>query len=218
MKIFLDSADIKEIEKYRHLIDGVTTNPTLIAKICNNMIYSEWLDTVVHLIKGPISVEVISLKCDNMISEAKKIAELAENIIIKIPMTEEGLRATTALHDFNIKTNVTLIFSPNLALLAAKAGATYASIFVGRLDDIGHAGMDVVRTVVSLYHEYHYPTEGITASIRHPLHVIEAAKAGSHVATIPATVMSQLIGHPLTDIGLQQFLHDWNRFQSEKNV
>ena len=216
MKIFLDSADIKEIEKYRHLIDGVTTNPSLIAKSCNNQIYSEWLDTVVHLVKGPISVEVISLKCDEMISEARKIADVAENIVIKIPMTEEGLRATRALQDINIKTNVTLIFSPNQALLAAKAGATYASIFVGRLDDIGSAGMDVVRTVVSLYREYHYPTEVISASIRHPLHVIEAAKAGSHVATIPATVMSQLVRHPLTDIGLQQFLNDWDRFQCEK--
>jgi transaldolase len=216
MKIFLDSADIKEIEKYRHLIDGVTTNPSLIAKSCNNQTYSEWLNTVVHLVKGPISVEVISLKCDEMISEARKIAEIAENIVIKIPMTEEGLRATRALHDINIKTNVTLIFSPNQALLAAKAGASYTSIFVGRLDDIGHTGMDVVRTVVSLYCEYHYPTEVITASIRHPLHVIEAAKAGSHVATIPATVMSQLVRHPLTDIGLQQFLNDWNQFCCEK--
>jgi len=217
MKIFLDSADIKEIERYSHLIDGVTTNPSLIAKTCNQR-YSEWLDTIVHLVKGPISVEVISSKCDDMISEARKISEIADNIVIKIPMTEEGLRATRALHDLNIKTNVTLIFSPNQALLAAKAGATYASIFVGRLDDIGYAGMDVVRTVVSVYREYNYPTEVITASIRHPLHVIEAAKAGSHVATIPANVMSQLFRHPLTDIGLQQFLNDWDRFQSGKKA
>ncbi|MFA4849318.1 MAG: fructose-6-phosphate aldolase [Methanoregula sp.] len=216
MKIFLDSADIKEIEKYRHLIDGVTTNPSLIAKSCNNQIYSEWLDTVVRLVKGPISVEVISSKCDDMISEARKIAEISENIVIKIPMTEDGLRATRALYDLNIKTNVTLIFSPNQALLAAKAGATYASIFVGRLDDIGYPGMGIVKTVVSQYREYHYPTEIITASIRHPLHVIEAANAGSHVATIPSTVIAQMIRHPLTDIGLQQFLNDWQQFCCEK--
>ena len=218
MKIFFDSADLNEIEKYCHLIDGVTINPSFIARICNNQTYSEWLDTVIRLGKGPISVEVISSKCDDMISEARNIAEIAKNIVIKIPMTEEDLRATRALHDINIKTHVTLTFSPNQMLLAAKAGATYASIFVGRLDDIGHAGMDVVRTVVSLYSEYHYPTEVITTSIRHPLHVIDAAKAGSHVATIPAAIMSQLVRHPLTDIVLQQFLHDRNQFQCEKKV
>ena len=215
MKIFLDSADIDEIKKYCFLIDGVTTNPSLIANSCNRE-YSEWLDTVIHLVRGPISVEVISSTCGDMVAEAQKIAQIADNIVIKIPLTEEGLRATKALHDINIKTNVTLIFNPVQALLAAKAGACYASIFVGRLDDIGHTGMDVVRDTVFLYREYHYPTEVITASIRHPFHVIEAAKAGSHVITIPGNVLSQLTRHPLTDIGLQKFLNDWDRFQKKQ--
>jgi transaldolase len=218
MKIFLDSADISEIRRYNHLIDGVTTNPTLIAKSCKNHTYSEWLDTVVHLVNGPISVEVISQKYEEMVSEAKKIAEISENIVIKIPMTEEGLKATRTLHEENIKTNVTLIFSLNQALLAAKSGATYASIFVGRLDDLGHDGMEIVKTTVSVFEKYNYSTNVIAASIRHPFHVIEAAKAGTHVATIPPTVLARMNYHPLTDLGLEQFLHDWNHFSSEKRV
>lgn len=218
MKIFLDSADIAEIKKYHHLIDGVTTNPSLIAKSCKDQTYSEWLDTIVHLVKGPVSVEVISAKCDEMVTEAQKIAEMADNIVIKIPMGEEGLKATKELHDLKIKTNVTLIFSLNQALLAAKAGASFASIFVGRIDDIGYDGMEVVRTTVALYRNYQYPTEIITASIRHPLHVIEAAKAGSNVATLPPTIMTRLVNHPLTDIGLEQFLHDWNQFSNKKST
>ena len=218
MKIFLDSADISEIRRYNHLIDGITTNPTLVAKSCKSQSYSEWLDTVVHLVNGPVSVEVIGQKYEEMVSEAKKIAEISENIVIKIPMTEEGLKATRTLYKENIKTNVTLIFSLNQALFTAKSGVTYASIFVGRLDDLGHDGMDIVKTTVSVFEKYHFSTNVIAASIRHPLHVIEAAKAGTHVVTVPPAVLARMMNHPLTDLGLEQFLQDWNRFSGEKGV
>ncbi|MHB8164937.1 MAG: fructose-6-phosphate aldolase [Methanoregula sp.] len=218
MKIFLDSADISEIRRYNHLIDGVTTNPTLVAKSCNGLKYSEWLDTIVHLVNGPISIEVISQNYEDMVAEAQKIAELSENIVVKIPMTEDGLKATRILAQKNIKTNVTLIFSVNQSLLAAKAGATYVSIFVGRLDDLGHNGMDIVKDTVSILEKYQYSTNVIAASIRHPLHVIEAAKAGTHVATIPPAILSRMNYHPLTTSGLEQFLHDWNQLSSEKKI
>jgi transaldolase len=162
-------------------------------------------------VDGPISAEVISLEAEGMVREARELAKIHKNIVIKIPMTREGLKATKALSREGIKTNVTLIFSSNQALLAAKAGATYVSPFVGRLDDIGQVGMDVVREIVTIYENYGYSTQVIVASIRHPLHVIEAAMAGAHVATIPPAVIEQLINHPLTDIGIQRFLADWEK-------
>jgi len=211
MKIYIDSANIEEIKKYAFLVDGVTTNPSLIAKENRNL--EELISKIGKLIDGPISVETISSKAEEMVIEAKELAKISPNIVIKIPMTFEGLRAAKILKELDIKTNVTLIFSANQALLAAKAGATYASIFVGRLDDIGHDGMCVVKETMDIFNCYGgIKTQVITASIRHPLHVINAAKLGSHVATIPAKILDLMVKHNLTDSGLEKFLSDWNQF------
>jgi transaldolase len=209
MKIFIDTANVDEIRMANDwgVIDGVTTNPTLVAKEHRN--FEDVVQEIISIVNGPISVEVISMDADGMIAEAENYAKMSPNIVIKVPMTEEGLKATKRLFDKKIKTNVTLVFSANQALLAAKAGATYASIFVGRLDDIGHDGMSVVKDTLAIYRAHALATEVITASIRHPIHVIEAAKAGSHVATIPSLVLSHMMKHPLTDIGLARFLNDW---------
>ena len=211
MKFFIDTANVKAIREMEALgvLDGVTTNPTLIAKEGRDFL--EILREICEIVDGPISAEVISLETEGMVREAREFAKIHKNIVVKIPMTQDGLKATRTLSQEGIRTNVTLVFSSNQALLAAKAGATYVSPFVGRLDDIGQVGMDVVREIVAIYENYGYPTQVIVASIRHPLHVIEAAMAGAHVATIPPSVIEQLTKHPLTDIGIQRFLADWEK-------
>jgi len=211
MKIFIDTANIDEIKKANDwgVIDGVTTNPSLVAKERRG--FDEVVREIISIIDGPISLEVISLQSDGMIQEAIKMSGWSPNVIIKIPMTPEGLKAVKNLNAKNIKTNVTLVFSVNQAILAAKAGATYVSPFIGRLDDIGHDGMQIVRDMVTIFKEYNFKTEIIVASVRHPIHVIEAAKAGAHVATIPFTVIEKMFTHPLTDAGLEKFLSDWKK-------
>ena len=215
MKIFIDTANIEDIEKYAVLLDGVTTNPSLIAKEGHD--FRELVGIITRLVDGPISVEAISQKSVDIVEEAKEIAEISPNIVVKIPMTFEGLKATKVLNELDIKTNVTLIFSTNQALLAAKAGATYASIFIGRLDDLGQNGLDVVKDTVDIFSQFEYiDTQVITASIRHPLHVTGAAKYGSHVSTIPPNIIDLMIKHNLTDIGLKKFTDDWAKFSKTK--
>ena len=211
MKIFIDTANIDEIRKANDwgVIDGVTTNPSLVAKERRG--FDEVVREIISIIDGPISLEVISLQSDEMIQEAIKMSEWSKNVVIKIPMTPEGLKAVKILNAKNIKTNVTLVFSVNQAILAAKAGATYVSPFIGRLDDIGQDGMQIVRDMVTIFNIYHFKTEIIVASVRHPLHVIEAAKVGAHVATIPYNVIEKMFTHPLTDAGLTKFLSDWKK-------
>lgn len=211
MKIFIDTANLDEIRKANEwgIIDGVTTNPTLVAK--ENKDFKEIVQEIIRIVDGPISVEVISTDAEGMIKEAVEMSEWSQNIVVKIPMIPEGLKAVKILNTRNIKTNVTLVFSVNQALLAAKAGATYVSPFIGRLDDIGHDGMQIVRDMVGIFNCYNFKTEIIVASIRHPLHVIEAAKTGAHVATIPFSVIEKMFDHPLTDIGLKNFLKDWKK-------
>jgi transaldolase len=209
MKIFIDTADINEINKYAFMIDGVTTNPSLIAKEKEKSNFEALVRKIVKIVDGPISIEVVNLKALEMINEARNLSSFSPNIVVKIPMSEEGLKATKDLNKMGIKTNVTLIFSGNQALLAAKAGATYVSPFIGRLEDIGHGGMEIVKDILSIYKNYGFETEVITASIRHPIHVLEAAKLGSHVATIPPNVLNKMFKHNLTDAGLKAFLDDW---------
>lgn len=216
MKIFIDTANIEDIKKYRHIIDGVTTNPSLIAKLHSTASFEEIIEGIQKIVGGPISVEVIGLTTDEMIREAKALSAKSPNIVVKIPMTEEGLKATKELSNLGIKTNVTLIFSPNQAILAAKCGATYASIFIGRLDDLGHDGIQVVKDTVDIFQSQNFTTEIITASIRNPMHVINAAKAGTHVITIPPSILSLMIRHVLTDAGLETFMNDWTRFMKKK--
>ncbi len=209
MQIFIDTADISEIEKFAYLIDGVTTNPTLLAKLGKLSTTEDVIGKIAKIIPGPISVEVISQNYEGMVTEAEHLANISSNIVIKIPMTEEGLKASSILTKKGIKTNITLIFSANQALLAAKSGATYASIFVGRLDDQGSDGMQVVRDSLEIFKNYSLPTKIIAASIRNPSHVLEAAKAGCHIATIPPAIINLMMKHKLTDVGLEQFLSDW---------
>lgn len=209
MEFYIDTAEIEAIKKYWDMgvIDGVTTNPTLIAR--SGRVFSDVVAEIAEVVKGPISVEAVSETAEELIEESKKLAEYGEHIVVKIPMTEAGLKATKELSKLGIKTNVTLVFSASQALLAAKAGATYVSIFVGRLDDKGHEGMDVVWETSQIFQNYDMPSKIITASIRHPRHVIEAAKAGSHVATVPPAILDKMIVHPLTDDGLARFAADW---------
>ena len=211
MKIFIDTANIEEIKKANDwgVIDGVTTNPSLVAK--EGREFKELIREIVNIVNGPISVEAISTNAEGMVKEAVELSKWSQNIVVKIPMIPEGLKAVKILGAKEIKTNVTLAFSVNQALLAAKAGATYVSPFIGRLDDIGHEGMQIVRDMVKIFNIYDFKTEVLVASIRHPLHVIEAAKAGAHVATIPFNVIEKMFKHPLTDIGLERFLEDWKK-------
>ncbi|MDP3296490.1 MAG: fructose-6-phosphate aldolase [Thermodesulfovibrionia bacterium] len=211
MKFFIDTANTKEIKEAWDLgvIDGVTTNPSLISK--ENKKPRELLKEICEIVDGPVSAEAISLKAEEMIEEAKELSKIHKNIVVKIPMTRDGLKATKKLSELKIKTNVTLIFSPSQALLAAKAGATYVSPFVGRLDDISHYGMEIVNQILEIYDNYNFDTEVIVASIRNPLHVVEAARMGAHIATIPFSVIEQLLKHPLTDIGIEKFLKDWEK-------
>jgi len=213
MKFFIDTANVEEIKKAWELgvIDGVTTNPSLLAKEGKEPL--SVLKKICEIVDGPVSAEAVSLTFDQMIKEAFDLSKIHPNIVIKIPMTEEGLKAVKKLSQEGIKTNVTLIFSPNQALLAAKAGATYVSPFVGRLDDISHFGMDLVRDIQIIFENYAFDTEVIVASIRNPLHVLEAAIIGADIATIPYSVIKQLIKHPLTDIGIERFLKDWEKLQ-----
>lgn len=211
MKFFIDTANLNEITEALKmgLIDGVTTNPSLIAK--ENRPFKELLKEICSIVEGPVSAEVVSLDADGMVPEAKELARVADNIVIKVPMTVEGIKATKVLSNEGIKTNVTLVFSPVQALLAAKAGATFVSPFVGRLDDISSVGMDLVRDIITIYDNYDFDTEIIVASIRNPVHVLDAALMGADVATIPFNVIKQLAGHPLTNIGLEKFLSDWKK-------
>ncbi|WP_456371896.1 fructose-6-phosphate aldolase [Methanocaldococcus sp.] len=212
MKFFLDTANVKEIKKYAELglVDGVTTNPTLVSKEGRD--FYEVIKEICEIVDGPVSAEVISTDAEGMVKEARELAKISDNIVIKIPMTKDGMKAVKILSNEGIKTNVTLVFSPLQALLAAKAGATYVSPFVGRLDDIGHVGMKLVEDVVKIYKNYNIKTEVIVASVRHPWHVLEAAKIGADIATIPPSVMDKLFNHPLTDIGLERFLKDWDNY------
>lgn len=209
MKLFIDTANISEIREAHALgiVDGVTTNPSLIAKEGRDFVTV--VKEICSIVDGPISAEVISLKADEMVREAGTLAKIHKNIVIKVPLTAEGLKATKALAAQHIKTNVTLCFSPTQALLAAKAGATYVSPFIGRLDDISQHGMDLIADIKEIYWNYGFKTEIIVASVRNPLHVLEAAKVGADIATVPYGVLMQLVKHPLTDIGIERFLKDW---------
>jgi transaldolase len=209
MKFFIDTANVDSIrEAYSWgIVDGVTTNPSLIAKEGRD--FKETILEICDIVDGPVSAEVVSLDTDGMLREAREIAGWHKNIIIKVPMTKDGMRATKILKAEGIRTNVTLMFSPNQALIAAKAGGTFLSIFVGRLDDAGHDGMEVVRDVVDMIDTYGFDSEIIVASIRHPIHVVESVRAGAHIATIPFGVLDQMFKHPLTDTGIEKFLADW---------
>jgi transaldolase len=210
MKIFLDSADTGELREALSwgLIDGVTTNPSLLAK--TGRPYAEVLREICSLVDGPVSAEVVSTAAPQMLEEGEKLARLHPNIVVKCPVTLEGLKATTALAKRGIKVNVTLIFSPAQAIAAAKCGASYLSLFVGRLDDIGHDGMATVEQTIRILRNYNYPTQVLVASMRNPLHVVRAAELGAHVATLPFNILRQMLSHPLTDIGLEKFLADWH--------
>lgn len=214
MKIFIDTANIEEIRKAHELgiIDGVTTNPSLIAKEGRD--FRQVVSEICQIVNGPISAEVISVEAEGMLQEARELAIIHPNIVIKVPMTAEGLKATKQLSAERIKTNVTLVFSSNQALLAAKAGATYVSPFVGRIDDISWNGMDLIKEIAQIFRNYDLKTEIIVASVRNPLHVKEAALCGAHIATIPFAVLQQLIKHPLTDIGIEKFLQDWEKVRN----
>ncbi|MBC8418453.1 MAG: fructose-6-phosphate aldolase [Proteobacteria bacterium] len=211
MKFFIDTASIEEIKRAKELgmVDGVTTNPSLVAK--EGREFKGLIKEIAGIVDGPVSAEVVSLDAEGMVREARELAAMAENMVIKIPLVEEGLKAVRVLTEEGIKTNVTLCFSPVQALLAAKAGAAYISPFVGRLDDISHVGMDLVEQILTIYENYAFDTEVIVASIRNPIHVLDAALMGADVATIPFKVIQQLIKHPLTDIGLSNFLSDWKK-------
>jgi transaldolase len=219
MKIFIDTADLDEIREIASwgIIDGVTTNPTLIAK--SGLSFKEVIDQIFDLVDGPISLEAISEKAEDIVKESKNLVsnipgKHRKNITIKIPMTPEGLKAVKALKKEKIQTNVTLIFSANQALLAAKAGATYVSPFIGRLDDIGQRGIQVIEEIMDIFNNYNIDTQVIVASIRHPIHVIEAARIGAHIATIPPDVIRKMTKHSLTDIGIERFLEDWKKVKT----
>jgi len=211
MKIFIDTANISEIKEALSwgVIDGVTTNPTLISR--ENKDFDALIREICSLVDGPISVEVVSLDAEQMAKEARSLSKIHKNIVIKVPIIKEGLKATRILSKEKIKTNLTLCFSPSQALLAAKAGANFISPFIGRLDDISHVGMDLIRKIKTIYTNFRFPTQIIVASIRNPLHVVDAALNGADIATIPFNVIESLIKHPLTDIGIERFLKDWEK-------
>ena len=211
MKIFVDTADLDEIRELASwgIIDGVTTNPTLVAK--SGRSFKEIVKEIFDIVDGPISLEAVSTKAEEIIKEARKLSKIHKNVAVKIPMTSEGLKAVKVLSKEGIKTNVTLVFSANQALLAAKAGATYVSPFIGRLDDIGQEGMQIVEEIIDIFDNYNFKTQVIVASIRHPIHVIQAAQLGAHIATIPPKVIKQMVKHSLTDVGIERFLKDWEK-------
>ena len=213
MKFFIDTANIDEIKEAAALgiLDGVTTNPSLVAKEGKD--FRKLLDEVLKIVDGPVSAEVISTDYDGIVKEGRELASIHKNIVVKIPLLKEGLKACKTLTSEGIKVNVTLCFSPNQAILAAKAGATYISPFVGRLDDISTSGMDLISQIVQIYRNYNYKTQVLVASVRHPLHVVESALIGADVCTIPFDVIKKMFNHPLTDIGLEKFLSDWKKLK-----
>jgi transaldolase len=209
MKFFLDTANVKEIQEAASLglLDGVTTNPSLVAK--EGRSFKEVLVEICNIVDGPISAEVVSLEADAMVKEGKGLAKIHKNIVVKVPLIAEGLKATKRLAAEGIRVNVTLCFSPTQALLAAKAGAWCVSPFIGRLDDISSNGMELIRQILTIYRNYDYKTQVLVASVRHPQHVVEAALAGGHICTMPFSIFQQMVKHPLTDSGLKKFLADW---------
>jgi transaldolase len=213
MKFFIDTANLDEIKEAASfgVLDGVTTNPSLVAKEGKD--FRELLNEIVKVVDGPISAEVVSTDVNGILNEARDLSQIHRNIVIKVPLIKEGLKAVKKLTEEDIKTNVTLCFSASQALLAAKAGATYISPFVGRLDDISHDGMQLIQQIIQIYDNYNYDTQVLVASIRHPLHLLEAALMGADVATIPFSVINKLFNHPLTSKGLDAFLTDWNKLQ-----
>lgn len=214
MKIFLDTANVESIRRYdgMGLVDGITTNPSLLAREGGDP--ESAMREIAAIVRGDVSLEVISTEYDAMVKEGRRLAAYAGNVVVKVPMTPDGLRTCRTLSSENTPVNVTLVFSANQALLAAKSGAKYVSPFIGRLDDAGHEGMELVRDMVDIFENYDYPTEVLVASIRHPLHVVEAAKAGADVATLPPAVLDKMMRHPLTDLGLEAFLADWKKLVS----
>ncbi|SIS41143.1 fructose-6-phosphate aldolase [Salimicrobium flavidum] len=215
MKFFIDTANIDEVREANELglLSGVTTNPSLVAK--EGVSFHDRLREITAEVDGSVSAEVVSEEVEGMMKEAKELAAIAPNITVKVPMTMEGLKAVKQLADLNVKTNVTLVFSVNQALLAARAGASYVSPFLGRLDDIGHNGMELIAQIAEVFDRHGIDTEIIAASVRHPMHVHEAALNGAHISTIPFKVLGQLVKHPLTDQGIEKFLNDWNNAQSK---
>lgn len=211
MKFFIDTANIQEIKEgiMLGMVDGVTTNPSLVAKEKKG--FDKVIRDILDVVDGPVSLEVISLDAEGMVREGRKLAKLGSNVVVKVPMTEEGLKATRIFTNEGIRINQTLVFSPLQALMAAKAGAAYVSPFVGRLDDIAHDGMEIVDQIITIFNNYGYDTEVIVASVRHPRHVLEAALMGADIATIPFKVIAQLAKHPLTDKGIEAFLADWKK-------
>ncbi len=211
MKIFIDTADVAEIREASSwgILDGVTTNPSLVAKTGRDL--KSVIDEVCTLVDGPVSAEVVSVDAPGMIEEGERLSRLHKNVVVKIPMIPEGLKATKTLASRGIRVNMTLIFSPAQALLAAKVGASFVSPFVGRLDDIAHEGMEIIAKIMQIYDHYAFPTELLVASIRSPLHFVRAAELGAHIATCPFAVIRQLVKHPLTDVGLERFLVDWHQ-------
>jgi transaldolase len=211
MKIFIDTANLEHIKEVNSwgILDGVTTNPSLIAK--EGCKFEDRVSQICAVVDGPISAEAVSMDWEGMVAEARALSKMHKNIVVKVPMTSEGLKAVKVLSAEGVNTNVTLVFSPNQALLAAKAGATYVSPFIGRLDDISHTGMDLVRDIVEIFDTYGFETQVIAASIRHPVHVTEAALAGAHVATVPYEVLKKMLKHNLTDEGIEKFLKDWEK-------
>lgn len=215
MKIFLDTANIESIRKYKDMgvLDGITTNPTLLSKEQGSP--DEIMKTIVSMIPGPVSLEVIGTESEQMIEEAHHLKKYGQNVVVKIPMIPEGLKALRILSAEGLSTNVTLVFSASQALLAAKAGATYVSPFIGRLDDIGHNGMAIVKSIVSIFGNYQLGTQVLVASIRHPDHVVQAAEIGADVVTLPPDILGKMMKHPLTDKGLEAFLSDWKKIRNE---
>lgn len=213
MKFFIDTANIDEIKEAAALgiLDGVTTNPSLVSKEGKD--FRKLLDEILRIVDGPISAEVISTDYEGILKEGRELSKIHKNIVVKVPLIREGLKAVKTLTGEGINVNVTLCFSPNQALLAAKAGATYISPFVGRLDDISTSGMDLISQIVQIYNNYNYETEVLVASVRHPLHVVEAALIGADVCTMPFAVIDKMFNHPLTDIGLEKFLSDWKKLK-----
>ena len=215
MKIFLDTASIESIKKFADMgvVDGITTNPTLISKEKGHP--EDIMREIVRIVKGPVNLEVVATKTEEMIEEGLRLKKFGDNVVVKVPMTMDGLKAVRKLCKDKIKSNVTLIFSSNQALLAAKAGASYVSPFIGRLDDAGQEGMAVIREIVQIYKNYDYQSEVLVASVRHPIHVIEAGRIGAHIVTLPPDILGKMLAHPLTDKGLSLFLSDWEKVKKE---
>lgn len=216
MKFYLDTASVKEIQEAASLglLDGVTTNPSLVAK--EGRVFREVLVEICNIVDGPISAEVVSIEADAMVKEGRELAKIHKNIVVKVPLIAEGLKATKRLAAEGIRVNVTLCFSPTQALLAAKAGAWCVSPFIGRLDDISSNGMELIRQIITIYKNYDYKTYVLVASVRHPQHVVEAALAGGHICTMPFAIFQQMVKHPLTDVGLKKFLADWESQNKKK--